>query len=362
MGIDYSLLYRNIVRLYSLIPRYLGNGWGFRPIQVFAEVTYQCNLRCEFCQFLRSEEPLVKPGATQLSIEEFKAILSEVPTGGLISFTGGEPFVRKGFLKLVGEVSRRNKTHIFTNGTLITEEAAKYLIKLGARHSLTGNGLVAIGISLEGLEKTHNQIVGRDWAFQRTLMGIESLIKYKQNKKYPIIELKVVISQKNVGELYKLFCLAKDLRVDIFNIMTMNMLPHASRIVATDTSYMQPPPQVEEVNLYILKKELQSIEKEAKHSMIQIRTTPQGISFKEILSYYENRFCLKDYTCYFPWYGVGITAYGDVVICPYVNIGNLKKGKLKKLFNNDKAREFRKKLRKYGIFPGCLGCCLLTRK
>ncbi len=355
---NYSSFYQKIIKAYSLVPRYFPNGYAFSPIQVFVEVTYKCNLECEFCQFLQAG-PLLNQ--QELSIEDFMQALGEVRRGAVISFTGGEPFVKPGFVRLLERMSKTNRTHIFTNGTLITDETAACLVELGARN-IFDTGLVLIGISLEGLQETHNKIVKRSWAYQRTLSAIESLVKYKRerNKKYPLIEIKAVISEKNVKEIHALFSLAKELGADIFNIMMMSMVPNVSRISGTYHSPFNPPPAVEGVDTDLLKGQLNRIRNEA--DGIQLRTTPQGISFGEIISHYEKKFRLRDYTCYFPWYGLTVTACGDVIICPYAKIGNLREGGLKSLFNSDKARRFRKKLKKHQVFPGCLGCCCLTKK
>lgn len=355
---NYSSFYQKIIKAYSLVPRYFLNGYTFSPIQVFTEVTYRCNLECDFCQFLQAGP---RNRQEEMSIEEFLWILKDVRRGALISFTGGEPFVKPGFVRLLDGVSKTNRTHIFTNATLITDEIAARLVQLGARNILD-NGLVLIGISLEGLEETHNKIVKRGWAYQRTVSAIKSLVKHKRerNKKYPLIEIKAVISEKNVKEIHPLFSLARELGADIFNIMMMSMVPNVSRISGTYHSPFNPPPAVEGVDTDLLKGQLYRIRNEA--DGIQLRTTPQGISFGEIISHYENKFRIRDYTCYFPWYGLTVTACGDVIICPYAKIGNLREGGLKRLFNSDKARRFRKKLKKHRVFPGCLGCCCLTKK
>ena len=349
---------------YSSIPMFIFPGHTFPPLQVFIEVTYSCNLRCDFCQFLMSAKCDYSPkkNLTELSNEEFRLLIDNVPRHAIISFSGGEPFMKKHFVDLLAQASRRNKTNIFTNATLITQGQAERLIRLGAK-SFVNSGLVLIGVSLEGLQQTHSRITQRSWAFDRTIAGVEALIheRSRQGKKYPLIELKAVISNRNISELHELFLIAKRLKVDIFNVMAMNMLPQANRLTAgKEISCFKTPPPVEKIDRALLHHQLKKIKIEALESEIQLRTTPQGFDLAEIINYYDNGLPLRGYRCYYPWYGLSITAYGDLLLCPYSIIGNVRESNIKQLINHSKARKFRRQLKRQKTFPGCWGCCMLV--
>ena len=324
----------------------IARGSALPPLQVFMEVTYKCNLSCSFCQFIISENGELCASSAkrrELSSGEFKKLILQFPRSAILSFTGGEPFVKEGFIDLLSHASGRNKTHIFTNGTRITREMSEILVNLGARDILSP-GLVLLGISLEGTRATHCEITGRPWAFDKTLAGLKTLTDYrlKQKKKYPLIELKSVISEKNVSELYDIFLIAKQNNVDIFNVMTINLLPQASRLhEGAVPSYSIPPPAVKAIDSNILRRQLDKIKREAASSNIQLRTTPAGFSLEEIVNYYSNGEPLRNYRCYYPWYGMGITAFGDVSLCPYAVIGNVREAGLKEILNNAKAKKFR---------------------
>jgi MoaA/NifB/PqqE/SkfB family radical SAM enzyme len=196
--------------------------------------------------------------------------------------------------------------------------------------------------------------------------GLASLVQQKKSagKKYPLLEMKTVISAENVSELSSLYRLAIDLHMDYFNIMTMNTIPHHSRLQGNGTTAdcMTAPDPVLGVDTHILAEELEKIKALAVRSSVAIRTTPQNISFAEILAYYRQTSEVHNYTCYFPWYSMGLTAYGDVVICPYCQVGNIRYGTWKEVLNNQQARSFRRQLKKNTIFPGCCGCCMLHPK
>ena len=93
-------------------------------------------------------------------------------------------------------------------------------------------GLVLISISLEGTHTLHSEITGSPLAFDKTLTGLAALSEYKAKykKKFPLIELKSVITEENAHELYDIYTIAKRNQVDIFNVMVINLLPQANRL------------------------------------------------------------------------------------------------------------------------------------
>lgn len=365
---NYSRLYQAIIKSYSSIPMAFVPGLAAPPLQVFIEVTYNCNLRCSFCQFLdREDDPSVHDNTEkphkELTVSQFQRIVATIPRTSIISFTGGEPLVKRGIIDLLQYTAGRNKMHIFTNATRIDEVMAGELCAMAVRN-IFDHGLVLVGISLEGSEQTHNRIVGKSWAFNKTISGVEALLSRRAagKRKYPLIELKTVVSAENVADISEVFDLARAMQVDIFNLMILNQLPHARRIDRADAlSIHHRPPPPPPVDLHILREQLRLIQCKAAGGSIQIRTTPQGITFDQIFRYYSgDPGTFNGCRCYYPWYGCAITAYGGISICPYVPLGNLQNGSLRTLLNNQPAREFRKSLRKDKFYPGCSGCCMLV--
>lgn len=373
---DYSKLYRQAAAAYSLLPQLLTPGRALPPLQIYVEVTYQCNLRCRFCQFLNPPPDGAERAATgrprsnprpELSNAQWRRILAQAPRSALVSFSGGEPFARAGFIELAEATARRNKVHIYTNATRIDPETAARLIALGPG-SLVGSGLVLVDVSLEGLAATHDRIVGCRNAFHRTTAAVKHLVaeRSRRHRRYPLIELKVVITRDNLLQLTELFGLAEALGADLFNIMALNTLPHAGRSAAgggdAGADPLRPPPAVVEVDPDLLGRELQRLERAAAGSPTRIRTTPQGFGMEEMVRYYRGDLPANRYRCHFPWYAFGITAFGDAVICPYALLGPIDPAAPWALVNSGKARAFRNLLRQHQLLPGCLGCCMMVPK
>ncbi len=134
-----------------------------KPVVVW-NVTKRCNLRCVHC-YAGSEGPAA---ADELSREEGLALLDDLRGFGspVVLFSGGEPLMRPDLLPLIEHAVRGGmRAVISTNGTLITRELAQELKSLGLSY---------VGISLDGMEATHDRFRGVKGAFAGALAGIRN--------------------------------------------------------------------------------------------------------------------------------------------------------------------------------------------
>ena len=92
-------------------------------VNVEIEYTNQCNLKCKYCY---AETNLGKP---EISLKQWIDLLNMLYEQGLrsVTFSGGEPFIRKDFMKLIEEVQHLFVITINTNGTLINSHISKCL-------------------------------------------------------------------------------------------------------------------------------------------------------------------------------------------------------------------------------------------
>jgi len=134
---------------------------GFRPPFFFVvSPTMRCNLKCYGCYAGEYEQGF------GLSHEVLDRIITEAQELAIhfITFSGGEPFIRKDLLDLY-EKHREVIFQVYTNGTLIDEEMAKRLARLGN---------VAPMISMEGLQKETDERRGKGH-FQRVMKAMDYL-------------------------------------------------------------------------------------------------------------------------------------------------------------------------------------------
>ena len=132
-----------------------------KPVVVW-NVTRRCNLKCVHCY--AHADAAAAPD--ELSTDEGLALLDDLKTFGVpvVLFSGGEPLMRPDLFDLVSRtVASGMRAVISTNGTLITPGVARRLQDLGLSY---------VGISLDGLEPTHDRFRGKIGAFAAALAGV----------------------------------------------------------------------------------------------------------------------------------------------------------------------------------------------
>jgi len=95
------------------------------PLGVMFELTYRCNFHCPHCYLTET----MKEGI-ELNTAQVLFILEQLKEIGVctISFTGGEPLIRKDIFEILGFANRCGfKFSLLTNGSLIDEKAARAL-------------------------------------------------------------------------------------------------------------------------------------------------------------------------------------------------------------------------------------------
>ena len=156
-------------------------------------ITYRCNARCTMCN--RYKVPS-RP-EDELSLETLK----KLPDMYFTNITGGEPFTRTD-LKEVVRVLREKSDRIVisTNGFFSDRiiDLAKEFPDIGIR------------ISIEGLEKTNNEIRGLENGFQR---GYETLLKLKEMG-LKDIGFGMTVQDKNAKDLVPLYHISNDLGME----------------------------------------------------------------------------------------------------------------------------------------------------
>jgi MoaA/NifB/PqqE/SkfB family radical SAM enzyme len=116
-----------------------------RPVLVHFEVTMRCNAGCDFCDYWKTD-----PGARAHELKSFAdAARRFAPM--MITFTGGEPMLRRDLETIVAEVRRAAS---FTYLTLITHGG---MLTLARAQALWGAGLDQLNVSLDYLDARHDR-------------------------------------------------------------------------------------------------------------------------------------------------------------------------------------------------------------
>lgn len=132
------------------------------PVVIW-NLTRRCNLACQHCYTISSDRHF--PG--ELTTEQAKAVMGDLKVARVpvLILSGGEPLLREDIDELTAEAMRLGfYTALSTNGTLLDDDAR------AARVAAAGYDYV--GISLDGLEATHDKFRRKQGAFRASLAAI----------------------------------------------------------------------------------------------------------------------------------------------------------------------------------------------
>ena len=174
----------------------------------------RCNLNCRHCYSLSADSDF--PG--ELTTEEAFAVLDDLKAFGVpaLVLSGGEPLLRRDIF----DISRRAKEMGFyvalsTNGTLINEDNAADIAEAGYDY---------VGVSIDGIGKTHDRFRRRAGAFALSLAGVR-LCKELGLK----VGLRFTMTNDNSGELPPMLDLLEDERIERFYLSHLNYAGRGNR-------------------------------------------------------------------------------------------------------------------------------------
>lgn len=160
-----------------------------KPVTIYGILNERCNYRCRYCEFWRMKEYM-----DEMSIEEWKsALLSLKDFIGHyhIEFSGGEPFIKKGFFELIAWC-RDNDIGwgVTTNGHALTPKQIPKIIDARPFN---------FNISMDSHTKeVHDHVRGREGSHDRLTEGLAGLLEAREKAglDFPII-IKPVVHKLN---------------------------------------------------------------------------------------------------------------------------------------------------------------------
>jgi SynChlorMet cassette radical SAM/SPASM protein ScmE len=157
------------------------------PRSLDLDITTRCNLRCKYCYHFDSAGDVSNDLPTEEWLEFFKDL--ESCSIIYVCIAGGEPFCRDDLRELIaGLVSCRTRYSILTNGTLVSDEMAKYLSST--------NRCECIQVSIDGSTSAIHDSFRGAGTFQKAITGIKHLQRYKLP-----VTVRVTIHKENLMDL-----------------------------------------------------------------------------------------------------------------------------------------------------------------
>ncbi len=144
------------------------------------EITKRCNLSCVHCSAQSNAN------GKEMSFKEIKIILDKAASLGLenVGFTGGEPLIRKDKLMQLLDYCKQVldlKTHLHTNGTLLTSKDASLLAELADETSITILGALA---------QTHDDITSVKGSLKATEKGLKAILSKHGDVRIYLVPMK----------------------------------------------------------------------------------------------------------------------------------------------------------------------------
>lgn len=167
----------------------------------------QCNLACKHC-YTNSADKVYEG---ELSTGEVFSVMEDLKRFRVpvLILSGGEPLMRPDIF----DIAKRSKdmgfyTGLSTNGTRITQENIERIVDMGFDY---------VGVSLDGIGKTHDLFRRKDGAFDEAMTGIK-LCKEKGLK----VGLRFTLTQDNHHSLKDVVGLLEEYDLDKFYMSHLN--------------------------------------------------------------------------------------------------------------------------------------------
>jgi len=181
-------------------------------------ITNKCNMRCKTCCVWKKVN---KKREVELSLEDFELLFDNFHNLNWVSFTGGEPFLRKDLVDIIPmalkKCSALHTISITTNGFLTSKIIN--VVKSVLESKLPS---FYISISLDGLRKEHDVIRGLNRSFKNAMNTFKKLKEIKDKRLK--VHFEYTISKFNQGNLAK-------------TVKTLDLTPEDFIITIADNSF-----------------------------------------------------------------------------------------------------------------------------
>lgn len=260
---------------------------------LFWETTLRCNAKCKHCGSRAGENIKLNDELTTEEIKNaFKNIANKYDTSKiLINVTGGEPLVRQDLFDVMKYANNLGyHWGMTTNGILINDTII---------NKMKETGMTTISISLDGLEKSHDEFRCVPGSYKRI---IENIKKLKEADFLNYLQITTVINKTNINELEEMYNQILKLGINSWRIVNMDPIGRAedNKDLALDNK--------EYISLI---KFIQEKRKKSKFDVTYGCTHFLGMKFENEVRNHSF-FCVTGFT-------TGSILYnGDIYVCPSV--------------------------------------------
>lgn len=328
-------------------PHLLQFSTNYRPVVVW-NVTNRCNLRCKHC-YVGADS---KNYPDELTTSQAKSLIEDLGQMGVpvLLFSGGEPLLRKDVFELAHYARKFGiRPVLSTNGILITWEMAQKIKKAGFQY---------VGVSIDGLEKTHNSFRQNENAFELALRGLEMARRCGLST-----GVRFTITGENNKELERVLNLVEKRKIPRFCMYHLVYSGRGKGIISLDTTLQEKRKTIQNI--------ITRIEKDGKDKpSLEILTVDNPADGVYIYHYIEKHKKEKKEEvlnllkraggCSAGVKIASIDSQGNVHPCQFwghLSLGNVKRQKFSKIWLNDDNELLCKLRAKKEYLKGKCGRC-----
>jgi radical SAM protein with 4Fe4S-binding SPASM domain len=352
-----------------------GSGGNLELIGI--RITDMCNLRCHTCGQWGDNGYLVGQSlkdlkAREVPLEVYKKVVDDVVAAGwrpIWYFWGGEPMLYPGIIELLHYINDRGMAiSLVSNGTNVAKYADDIVKTCKILHiSVDGPNEEIHNTQRPGVAKTHN-----NFKTVKEVLEVISAKKKELNLFYPYIVPISCISCYNidvVADLYRFVAQYADAHVfyltwwidpESANEHTEDFKARFGFEPQTHKGWIGSWKDFDQGQIFDKYQELVDIS-ESNGGKCPPMIMPELKSREDIIEYYADHKSTFNYNqCVSIYMTMEFDSNGDVSFCrdyhDYI-IGNIKDTPITELWNNEKARKFRRSITEDGIMPVCRRCC-----
>ncbi len=333
---------------------------GRLPLGVVYEATMRCNLTCEFC-YVGDILNLEGEWRQELPIETLQRAFPD-QEGLQVSLTGGEIFMRKDILDVMGVFKDKGYVcgYLTTNGTIISDERAEALADLAS----TGF-LKHISVSIDGPGEMHDKARGVKGTFERTSAGLKRLQDAARRKGAPLrVSINTTVAHETLEVLDQMVGVAAELGVDAIGLnhlmfSTPTEVQETIALLGTDdpkviSTYVTEDPGLDPARV---RTQVEALQTKCRDKGIRFDMRPK-VRTGIVDDYYTPGTPVAG-RCLYPFLYARVSFSGKAYFCPFIRleVGDLTTQSLEEVWTGPRYMELRKKLVDSRLFPVCRRCC-----
>lgn len=304
-----------------------------KPLWVYLSLSHKCTYHCQMCGVVN----ILK--GYELDIKDVERVFDEMAGWDwdfTVVITGGEVFLRKDIFDIFKYAQKTNlKIEVVSNGSLISQETAKKIIS---------TGLSNIAISLDGAQEQTHDFIREKGAFKKAVEAIRYLVAAKkENGCGPQISVWTTIMRENVGELFDIIPLVKNLGVECLVYHPVVVAQEDMQNTSPNARFWLKNNDVDELKMQIDK----IVNYQKDNGLVAFLHDPYLW-----IKHFKGQLTRREWKCN-PFVFTNIGPDGEIRSCGAA-FGNIKKMSLSRCLDTEEAHKARK------IMENCAKPCLQT--